>query len=54
MIAQRITEPFNSDSVLAATQLNQFLEQVIIKNPEQYLWMYKRYKHPTGAPLPPS
>ena len=25
-----------------------------IKNPEQYLWMYNRYKHPSGAPLPPS
>lgn len=54
MFAQRISEPFSSDSVTAATQLNHFLEQVIIKNPEQYLWMYKRYKHPAGAPLPPS
>jgi len=34
--------------------LNTFLERVIIKNPEQYLWMYNRYKHPSGAPLPPS
>ena len=54
MIAQRITEPFNADPLIAATQLNQFLEHVIIQNPEQYLWMYKRYKHPSGAPLPPS
>ncbi|BDW12216.1 acyltransferase [Polynucleobacter sp. SHI8] len=53
MIAQRISEPFSSDSVTAATQLNHFLEQVIIQNPEQYLWMYKRYKHPAGAPPPP-
>jgi len=54
MVAERLTEPFDSDPVTAATQLNHFLEQVIIKNPEQYLWMYKRYKHPAGAPLPPS
>ena len=54
MFAVRLTEPFHSDPVTAATQLNHFLEQVIIKNPEQYLWMYKRYKHPAGAPLPPT
>jgi KDO2-lipid IV(A) lauroyltransferase len=54
IVAERLTEPFQSDPVSAATQLNHFLEQVIIKNPEQYLWMYKRYKHPAGAPLPPS
>jgi len=54
MVAERVTEPFDSDPVTAATQLNHFLEKVIIKNPEQYLWMYKRYKHPAGAPLPPS
>lgn len=54
VVAQRMTEPFQSDPVAAATQLNHFLEQVIIQNPEQYLWMYKRYKHPAGAPLPPS
>ncbi len=54
VIAQRMSEPFNTDPVAAATQLNHFLEQIIMNNPDQYLWMYKRYKHPIGAPLPPS
>ena len=52
--AQRILEPFEQDPEQSATQLNSFLEKVIIQNPEQYLWMYNRYKHPTGAPLPPT
>lgn len=54
VIAERITEPFSNEPVCAATQLNQCLEKVIIKNPHQYLWVYKRYKHPAGAPLPPT
>lgn len=33
-------------------QMNVALEQVIHKNPEQYLWSYNRYKVPRGA-LPP-
>jgi KDO2-lipid IV(A) lauroyltransferase len=54
VVAERVQEPFDVDPVIAAGQLNTFLERVIIKNPEQYLWMYNRYKHPSGAPLPPS
>ncbi len=50
--ATRITEPFQADPLLAARQLNLFLEQLIIKDPEQYLWMYNRYKQPIGAPPP--
>jgi Kdo2-lipid IVA lauroyltransferase/acyltransferase len=53
IIAERINEPFDTNPEIAAAQLNRFLEQVIVKNPNQYLWMYNRYKHPTGAPLPP-
>jgi KDO2-lipid IV(A) lauroyltransferase len=54
VVAERVQEPFDLDPVVSAGQLNTFLERVIIKNPEQYLWMYNRYKHPSGAPLPPS
>ena len=52
IIAARITESFHADAYLAAQQLNQFLEKVIIEHPEQYLWMYNRYKQPAGAPPP--
>jgi KDO2-lipid IV(A) lauroyltransferase len=36
-----------------ARRMNQAIEAVIRKYPEQYLWAYNRYKHPAGAPLPP-
>ncbi len=47
-------EPLSADSLLAASELNQALEQAILKAPEQFIWAYNRYKHPTGAELPPS
>ncbi len=46
--------PLSEDAVLAATEINQALEQAILKAPEQFIWAYNRYKHPTGAELPPS
>ena len=46
--------PLSEDSALAATEINQALEQAILKAPEQYIWAYNRYKHPAGAELPPS
>ena len=45
--------PLSEDSVLAATEINQALEQAILKAPEQFIWAYNRYKHPAGAELPP-
>lgn len=36
-----------------ARQLNQSLENIIRKYPEQYLWGYNRYKVPRGAKKPP-
>lgn len=52
--ASRIDTLFAADPEIAATQLNRYLEQVIVQDPEQYLWMYQRYKQPTGAPPPPN
>ena len=43
----------SEDAVLAATEINQALEQAILKAPEQFIWAYNRYKHPAGAELPP-
>jgi KDO2-lipid IV(A) lauroyltransferase len=54
IIATRVNESFDHDPINAATQLNSFLEKIIAEHPEQYLWMYRRYKQPTGAPPPPS
>jgi Kdo2-lipid IVA lauroyltransferase/acyltransferase len=51
--ATLVDQVFDADPLVAATQLNTYLEKVIIQNPEQYLWMYRRYKQPTGAPPPP-
>ncbi len=36
--------PLSDDAALAATELNQALEAVILQAPEQYLWSYNRYK----------
>lgn len=35
-------------------ELNAAIETLIRRCPEQYLWGYKRYKVPRGAPQPPS
>lgn len=34
------------------TSLNQAVENVVRRHPEQYLWGYNRYKTPAGASLP--
>jgi KDO2-lipid IV(A) lauroyltransferase len=50
-------EPFpgelDADPQRAATQINQALETLIRRCPEQYLWGYNRYKRPPGAPAAP-
>lgn len=43
---------FPEDPQAAARVLNQGIEQVVCKNPAQYLWSYNRYKVPRGAILP--
>ena len=45
--------PFSEDATLAATEMNQAIEQAILKAPDQFIWAYNRYKHPAGADLPP-
>jgi KDO2-lipid IV(A) lauroyltransferase len=46
--------PFDGDKLADATMVNRAVEQLIAKAPHQYLWSYNRYKHPAGAPLPPT
>ncbi len=41
------------DPVLAAARINGEIEALVRSCPRQYLWGYKRYKVPAGAPLPP-
>jgi KDO2-lipid IV(A) lauroyltransferase len=38
----------------AARRVNAMVEKLVRANPAQYLWGYNRYKHPAGAPLPPT
>jgi KDO2-lipid IV(A) lauroyltransferase len=47
-------QPFSEDATLAATELNRAIENAVLVAPEQFIWSYNRYKHPTGAELPPS
>lgn len=37
----------------AAAVINRTIEELVRIEPTQYLWGYNRYKHPTGAELPP-
>ena len=46
--------PLSEDAALAASELNIAIENAILKAPEQFIWAYNRYKHPSGAELPPS
>jgi KDO2-lipid IV(A) lauroyltransferase len=39
----------SSDMVAAAAQINQAMEGLVLKKPQQYLWGYARYKKPKGA-----
>lgn len=51
---QSLPEPLSGEPELDARRVNQALEQLIRTCPTQYLWGYNRYKHPAGAPPPPS
>lgn len=53
MQAKRLA-PFSEDSLIAAAELNAAIEQAILIAPQQFIWAYNRYKHPSGAELPPS
>jgi KDO2-lipid IV(A) lauroyltransferase len=41
---------FAASPVDQARQINQAMESLIRRCPEQYLWSYSRYKRPAGAP----
>ena len=53
MTAKQIP-PFPEDSLLAANALNHAIEEAILIAPEQFIWAYNRFKHPSGAELPPN
>jgi KDO2-lipid IV(A) lauroyltransferase len=53
LVEVRLLEPFSENSEEAAVQMNQAIEEAILKAPEQFIWSYNRYKHPEGALLPP-
>jgi len=42
--------PYLADKISAAQQTNMMVERLIDLTPAQYLWGYKRYKRPAGAP----
>jgi len=50
----RLPEPFPDDPAAMANLINRAMETLIRRFPEQYLWSYNRYKHPAGAPPPPT
>jgi KDO2-lipid IV(A) lauroyltransferase len=47
-------DSFSSDPNTAAKELNAAIEDAILISPEQFIWSYNRYKHPSGAELPPN
>jgi len=49
----RLPEPLPADPAAQALLINQTMETLIRRFPTQYLWSYKRYKAPAGAPPPP-
>ena len=47
-------DAFSEDANSAVKELNAAIEAAILVAPEQFIWSYNRYKHPTGAELPPN
>lgn len=45
-------EPLTGDLSVDARAMNRALEETIMKNPEQYIWSYNRYKCPRGVKAP--
>lgn len=48
----RVPEPLPESAEAQAALINQEMEKLIRRFPEQYLWGYNRYKVPRGAPPP--
>jgi KDO2-lipid IV(A) lauroyltransferase len=53
MQATRLS-PLSEDAAIGASEMNVAIEHAVLVAPEQFIWSYNRYKHPTGAELPPS
>jgi KDO2-lipid IV(A) lauroyltransferase len=49
----RLPEPFPATAEALAAAINQAMETLIRRFPEQYLWSYNRYKWPHDAPPRP-
>lgn len=49
----RLEEPLPNQADELAAKINQALETLIRRFPEQYIWSYNRYKEPDHAPLHP-
>ncbi|CAM5186211.1 Lipid A biosynthesis lauroyl acyltransferase OS=Castellaniella defragrans (strain DSM / CCUG 39792 / 65Phen) OX=1437824 GN=BN940_02306 PE=4 SV=1 [Castellaniella denitrificans] len=49
----RLPEPLPADPAALAAAINQAMETLIRRFPEQYLWSYNRYKEPDDAPPRP-
>ena len=49
----RLPEPLPQDPEALATLVNQSMETLIRRFPEQYIWSYNRYKAPSDAPPRP-
>lgn len=49
----RLPEPLPGDPAALAAAINQAMETLIRRFPEQYLWSYNRYKEPDDAPPHP-
>lgn len=45
-------EPLTGNPEQDARAMNRMLEETILKNPEQYIWSYNRYKCPRGVKPP--
>jgi Kdo2-lipid IVA lauroyltransferase/acyltransferase len=48
-----LSRPLEGDLSSRVVQINQEIEAIIRRCPEQYLWGYKRYKRPRGVEPPP-
>ena len=53
MQATRLS-PLSEDATISAAELNVAIENAVLVAPEQFIWSYNRYKHPSGAELPPN
>jgi len=46
---QPLRATLDADMAIAAAQINQAMEEVILRRPDQYIWGYARYKNPRDS-----